>query len=106
MRVAATSFSFTPGVTRTLIVDHVIAGTGYKIDIGRLPYVAPNLLGALRQQLQAPVLSPNFESSVPGLYFAGLASAYAFGPIMRFVAGAAPTAHRLERHFRHAARNR
>ena len=94
------------GATRTLIVDHVIAGTGYQIDIGRLPYLAPNLLGALRQQLQAPVLSPNFESSVPGLYFAGLASAYAFGPIMRFVAGAAPTAHRLERHFRHAARNR
>jgi hypothetical protein len=42
----------------------------------------------------APVLSRRFESSVPGLYFTGLAAASTFGPAMRFVCGtrfAAPT---------------
>jgi hypothetical protein len=42
-----------------------------------------------------PILSAHFESSVPGLYFAGLPSAYSFGPVMRFVAGAAFTAHKI-----------
>lgn len=35
-----------------------------------------------------PVLSGRFESSVPGLFFVGLAAADSFGPLMRFVAGA------------------
>ena len=35
----------------------------------------------------APVLSSAFESSVPGLYFAGLAGAMTFGPLMRFMHG-------------------
>jgi FAD-dependent urate hydroxylase len=35
----------------------------------------------------SPVLSSNFESSIPGLYFTGLAAAQQFGPYLRFVAG-------------------
>ena len=35
-----------------------------------------------------PVLSAGFESSVPGLYFTGLAAAASFGPLMRFMYGA------------------
>ena len=35
----------------------------------------------------APVLSSAFESSVPGLFFAGLAGAMTFGPLMRFMHG-------------------
>lgn len=92
------------GVEREVITDHVIAGTGYVVDIRRMPFLSPNLIGSLRQAAQTPVLSPSFESSVPGLFFVGLASAFAFGPIMRFAAGATPTAHRLARHLRHVAR--
>jgi hypothetical protein len=78
-----------------IVADHVIAATGYRVDISALPFLA----GALRQELQrhgsVPVLSPNFESSVPGLYFTGLTSASQFGPVMRFVAGADYTARRI-----------
>lgn len=49
----------------------------------------------LQRQGTVPVLSPNFESSVPGLYFAGLASANQFGASMRFVIGADYTARRI-----------
>jgi hypothetical protein len=41
------------------------------------------------------VLSSNFESSVPGLYFTGLVAANSFGPVMRFAFGAGFAARRL-----------
>ncbi len=78
-----------------LTCDHVIAGTGYRVDLRRLGFLEPALLARIRHLRQAPVLSPSFESSVPGLYFAGLASASHFGPVMRFVYGASFTARRL-----------
>ena len=43
----------------------------------------------------APIISANFESSEPGLYFIGVASAATFGPVMRFVAGAEFTVQNL-----------
>jgi hypothetical protein len=46
----------------------------------------------------APVLSSNFETSVPGLYFVGLAAANSFGPMLRFVFGAGFTSRRLSKH--------
>lgn len=46
---------------------------------------------------RAPELSAGFESSWPGLFFAGLLSAPSFGPSMRFVYGASFTAARLLR---------
>ena len=48
----------------------------------------------------APVLSQRFESSVPGLYFTGLAAAPSFGPVMRFVFGVEYTAKLLARHLK------
>ncbi|HET9260763.1 MAG TPA: hypothetical protein VFP42_11620 [Acidimicrobiia bacterium] len=44
-----------------------------------------------------PTLDRHFQSSVPGLFFVGSASAAAFGPLMRFVLGARFTARVLER---------
>jgi hypothetical protein len=41
------------------------------------------------------VLKSNFESSVPGLYFVGLAAANSFGPVMRFAFGASFAAETL-----------
>jgi hypothetical protein len=41
------------------------------------------------------VLSSSFESSVPGIYFLGIAAANSFGPVMRFAFGAGFAARRL-----------
>jgi FAD-dependent urate hydroxylase len=74
---------------------HLIAGTGYRVDLGRLPFLSERLRARLRLVEQAPLLSPVFEASAPDLYFIGLASAYSLGPMMRFVYGADYTARRL-----------
>lgn len=77
-----------------LVTDHVIAATGYKVDLARLSF-----LGALRNQIRqvasTPVLTPRFESSVPGVYFIGVAAANSFGPLLRFAYGAQFAAHRV-----------
>ena len=86
------------GDTRTLAADHVIAATGYKVDLRRLAFLDAELRAGIRAVDQTPVLSANFESSVPGLYFVGTSSANTFGPVVRFVFGARFTARRLSRH--------
>lgn len=78
-------------------VNHVIAATGYRADINRLEILSPQIRSQLRTVAASPALSGNFESSVPGLYFVGLASAMTFGPAMRFAYGAGFTAQRLSR---------
>lgn len=83
---------------RTLTVDHVIAATGYRVDLRRLPFLNSDLRAGVKTIEQTPVLSGNFESSVPGLYFVGTSSANTFGPLMRFVFGARFTAQRLSKH--------
>lgn len=67
--------------------DHVIAATGYRVDLGRLPFLEPALREAIATSAGAPLLKGAFESSVPNLHFVGLASAMTFGPVMRFVFG-------------------
>lgn len=59
----------------------------------------PEVRGALRTVGAggAPEVSGHFESSCPGLFLAGLLTAPAYGPAMRFVYGAAYTAERLVR---------
>lgn len=80
------------GQSTELTADHVIAATGYQFQLQRLPFLSEDLKSSLRHEQQAPTLSANFESSVPGLYFTGLASSYSFGPAMRFLCGASYTA--------------
>ncbi len=82
---------------RTVEVDHVIAGTGYALDVDRLAYLDEGLRRRVRRVEGAPALSLRFESSVPGLYFLGPLSALCFGPVFRFVAGASHAAPALAR---------
>jgi hypothetical protein len=72
---------------KALVVDHLIYGTGYRVDIGRYPFLAPQLVRTIRQVDGYPVLRPGLESSVPRLHFLGAPAAWSFGPIMRFVSG-------------------
>jgi Pyridine nucleotide-disulphide oxidoreductase len=83
------------GRPRIFVTDHVIAATGYRFQLGRLPFLSEDLKSQLRHERQVPLLSANFESSVAGLYFAGLASTYSFGPVMRFLHGTRYTARRI-----------
>ena len=79
-----------------LHTDHVLAATGYRVDVRRTPVLEPSLRTSVRALPGgAPVLSAGFESSVPGLYFTGLAAAPTFGPVLRFVHGTTFAAHRL-----------
>jgi NADPH-dependent 2,4-dienoyl-CoA reductase/sulfur reductase-like enzyme len=83
---------------REIETDHVVAGTGYEPDVDRLPFLDAGLRARIRRVELAPALSRHFESSVPGLYFMGLASAPSFGPLFRFVVGAEYAAPTLARH--------
>ncbi len=79
---------FLDGPRETVLdADHVIAGTGFRVDLARLPFLADGLRLRVASYLGYPVLSRAGESSVPGLYFAGAAAAGSLGPSMRFVAG-------------------
>jgi len=80
---------------KELIVDHVIASTGYRFDLRLLPFFGESIKSQLHHENQIPKLSAHFESSVQGLYFTGLASAASFGPLMRFIAGTGYTASRI-----------
>ena len=77
--------SFADGGQRT--VDHLLLGTGYRVDIARYPFIAPSLLARVRRVNGYPVLGRGMESSVAGLHFVGAPAAWSFGPIMRFVSG-------------------
>jgi len=67
--------------------DHVLFGTGYRVDVAKYEFLSPSLLRRIRRVDGYPVLSRGMEASVPGLHFLGAPAAYSWGPIMRFVAG-------------------
>jgi thioredoxin reductase len=81
--------------TKEIVTEHIIAGTGYKVKLDRLQFLSKDLRSQIRTVNGAPDLSSNFESSVPGLYFTGIASANSFGPVMRFAFGAGFAARRV-----------
>jgi FAD-dependent urate hydroxylase len=81
----------------SLSVDHVIAGTGYRVDLNRLAFLPEQLRGRITTRSGYPVLSRVGESSVPGLYFAGALAAFSLGPSMRFIAGTHNLAGQLTR---------
>jgi len=92
------------GRTETIETDHVIAATGYKVDLARHAFLDESLRARIAQFDGSPRLKPSFETSVPGLYVVGLPSAQSFGPVMRFVYGTRHAATILTRHLRPAPR--
>jgi thioredoxin reductase len=90
--------------SQTLGFDHVIAATGYRVDLERLGILSDDLRREIRLTGGSPLLSANFESTVPGLYFVGVTAANTFGPMMRFAYGTSFTARRLSRHLAKSAR--
>jgi thioredoxin reductase len=87
------------GGREVVAADHVVAATGYRPDVERLAFLNPGLRRQVRTVAGAPVLSQDYESSVPGLHFIGPVAADSFGPVARFVFGAVYPARRLARRF-------
>ncbi|HEX3810255.1 MAG TPA: NAD(P)-binding domain-containing protein [Rhizomicrobium sp.] len=86
------------GAEKALLTDHVIAATGYRPDLKRLPFLSPVLRERITQVLNTPVLSDQFETSQRGLYAMGPLAANSFGPLMRFMVGAEFAAPRVAAH--------
>ena len=85
------------GSEREVLAEHIIAATGYRVDLNRLPFLSAEFRSKIKAVNGTPVLSSAFESSIPGLYFVGIAAANSFGPVMRFAYGAGFAARSLAR---------
>ncbi len=77
--------------------DHVILGTGYKIDIANLGVLDPPLITEIAAVNGSPQLRIGMESTAAGLHFVGATAVNSFGPLMRFVWGAGFAARSLAR---------
>ena len=93
-------FMHKDGSSMEVRADHVIAGTGYQVDLTRLQFLDAALRSEIALEGSSPRLSGHFESSVPSLYFVGIISALTFGPLTRFALGARFTARHLSAHLR------
>jgi hypothetical protein len=77
------------------IVDHVLLGTGYSVDIARYGFMSTCLVKELKLMDGYPRLRSGFASSVHGLHFIGATAARTFGPLLYFVAGTEFTSREL-----------
>jgi len=78
-------------------VDHLLLATGYRLDLARLAFLDPELLGRVRMRDNSPVLAAGSESSVRGLHFLGAPAGRTFGPVMHHVCGTWAAARGLTR---------
>jgi len=78
-------------------VEHLLLATGYRIDLARYAFLAPELVGRVHTRGGSPVLATGFESSVRGLHFLGAPAARSFGPVLHFVCGTWASARGLTR---------
>jgi hypothetical protein len=68
-------------------VDHVLLGTGYRVDASKYEFLSPELARAIDCFRGYPRLGEGLESSVPGLHFLGAPAIWSFGALMQFVVG-------------------
>jgi cation diffusion facilitator CzcD-associated flavoprotein CzcO len=69
-------------------VDHILLGTGYRVDISKYEFLAPELLNLIQRSNGYPWLKEGLETSVRGLHIIGAPAAWTFGPLLQFVSGA------------------
>jgi FAD-dependent urate hydroxylase len=83
----------------TRVVDHVLLGTGYRVNVARYSFLGPRILQHLRLVDGFPCLGRHLESSIPGLHFLGAPAAWSYGPLMYFISGTKYAAAALFRRF-------
>lgn len=81
-------------------VDHVLMGTGYRVDLASYKFLDPALRNEIRQLDGYPDVTAGLRSSVPGLYFTGAPAARKFGPLLYFVTGTEWASNELASGFR------
>jgi thioredoxin reductase len=88
----------------SIAADHVIAGTGFRIDISRLPFLSEEIRTGLVTRANCPVVNRAGESTIPSLYFAGAPTMVSLGPGVRFISGTHQVAAHLARSVARRAR--
>jgi FAD-dependent urate hydroxylase len=83
---AKLKLDFSDGTTDQ--VDAVVLATGYKIDISKYDMLDRGLLQGIQQTADGyPVLTTGLQTTVQGLYMAGVVAEKTLGPTLRFVTG-------------------
>lgn len=77
-----------PEGVREIVTDHLVAATGFVVALDRIDCLDDALKKAIAREGPYPALNAHFETSLPGLFIVGLASAPVFGPVLRFMFGA------------------
>lgn len=68
-------------------VDQIILATGYKVNVGQIPFIANGNTGKqLNLSNGFPVLDEHLQSSIPGLFFTSMCATQDFGPFFAFTA--------------------
>jgi hypothetical protein len=80
-------------------VDDVVVACGYRFDLDKLEFLAPEVRAGIEVRGGWPVLDRYFRSSDPRLLFVGYPAEARFGPLSRFVMGAQFTAPRVAQLF-------
>ncbi len=76
--------------------DLVVLATGYRVDISKYRLLDTALRESIEKTADGyPVLSMNLETSIPGLYMAGVVAEKTLGPTLRFVTGTSNAGPRL-----------
>ncbi|HEX3959523.1 MAG TPA: NAD(P)-binding domain-containing protein [Trebonia sp.] len=88
----------------SVAVDHVIAGTGFRMDMARLTFLSEEIQAGVVTRANLPLVNRAGESAVPGLYFAGALTTVSLGPGVRFISGTHQTAAQLARSVARRAR--
>jgi thioredoxin reductase len=69
------------------IVDHVLLGTGYRINVAKYDFFSHELAQSISRFEGYPRLREGFETSVPGLHILGAPAIWSFGALNQFVVG-------------------
>jgi cation diffusion facilitator CzcD-associated flavoprotein CzcO len=91
----AVTFRVNSRAQQTMEADHVIAATGFRVDVRQLEFISARLIDSMDLEDRTAALSPHFETSIPGLFMVGATAANSFGPLLRFVHGTDFAARRL-----------
>ena len=90
----------------TLAVDQVILATGYDVNVERVPFLAAgNVLADLETSEGQPILSGEFQSSLPGLFITSMMATRDFGSFCAFTVSARAAARMMVQAIARTRRN-
>ena len=76
--------------------DMVVLATGYKVEVSKYEILDGTLRRSIDKTREGyPLLSMDLQTSIPGLYMAGVVAEKALGPTLRFVTGTSNAGPRL-----------